>query len=172
MKIVNRILIANRQRKLKLDTRKIRNIIHQILNLLQIKNSEISILFLDDKKIRELNRTFLGRDRPTNVISFSQREWQSPKTHYDLLGDVVISVETASREAHNAGIPLDDELTYLLIHGILHLLGYDHESGNEENSKLMREKECELFYLIKGYKLEFQENSTSISRTSQINGAE
>ncbi|MCX7817279.1 MAG: rRNA maturation RNase YbeY [Syntrophales bacterium] len=150
----NNIFIANYQRKFKLNRRKILKIIDQILNLLQIRNSEISVLFLDDEKIRELNRSFLGRDRPTNVMAFPQKEGESPETQYNLLGDVVISVETASREAHEAEIPLEDELTYLLIHGILHLLGYDHESGDEKNAKLMKDKEFELFYMIKGYELE------------------
>lgn len=99
---------------------------------------------MDDPQIREINKTYLKRNRPTDVISFSQLE--GAFTHLNacrLLGDVVISLETAKRQARESNRTLEDEITFLLIHGILHLLGYDHE-GSAEKTREMRAREREL----------------------------
>lgn len=98
---------------------------------------------MDDNQIRALNKTYLHRDRPTDVMSFSQIEGES-QVPTKLLGDVVISVETARRQAREAHSTLHDEMTVLLIHGILHLLGYDHE-GSARKRFQMNVKEKELF---------------------------
>lgn len=70
-----------------------------------------------------------------------------------LLGDIIISVETAQRDANRGGLSFEDELDYLMIHGTLHLLGYDHESP-DSNADAMKEKERELFFALKGYEIE------------------
>ncbi len=76
------------------------------------------------------------------------REGEGGGIHPDLLGDVVISTETAARDAHEAGSSFESELYFLLLHGILHLLGYDHERGSEEDARVMETKEQELFALL------------------------
>lgn len=109
----------------------------------------MSILVTDDPGIREINHAWLGKDRPTNVISFAMQEGEGAGIQADLLGDVVISVETAARDAAEAGVPVEHELYFLLLHGILHLLGYDHERGTAAEAHLMEAREQELFALIR-----------------------
>ena len=103
---------------------------------------------MDDNQIRALNRKYLHRNRPTDVISFSQMEGEFAHLNTKLLGDVVISVETARRQAREAGSTLNDEITFLLIHGILHLIGYDHE-GSAKKSLEMKVKEKKLLSKVK-----------------------
>jgi len=103
--------------------------------------------------MRILNRDYLQKDRPTNVISFSMQEGECGAINPDLLGDVVISADTAAREAAEAGIAFSERLVFLLLHGILHLAGYDHERSGEQEAKRMEAKESELFNLLKAEKL-------------------
>ncbi len=109
----------------------------------------MSILLVDDERIQEINRDYLQRDRPTNVISFAMREGEGPELETDLLGDVVISTETAARDAEEAGLPYLHELYFLLLHGILHLLGYDHERSGDDEAARMEAREQEVFALLK-----------------------
>ena len=103
-----------------------------------IDNAELSILFVNDSQMKELNYKYRGKDTPTDVLAFPMQARQYPQ----LLGDVVISIETAKREAKMRGYGLDRELALYLAHGILHLLGYDDIKSS--NRKLMRSKEIEL----------------------------
>jgi probable rRNA maturation factor len=98
-----------------------------------LSHPEISILLLDDRQIQELNCAYLSRDCPTDVLSFPMAEGLFPAVQPHILGDVVISVETALRQAG-----LHEELAFLLIHGILHLTGYDHEHGGSEQRRMRR----------------------------------
>ncbi len=107
---------------------------------------------LDDEKIKALNKTYLNRNRPTDVISFPQNDGVSAHADSTLLGDVVISLETARRQARRSGKPLREEFAFLLIHGMLHLLGYDHE-GPLRKAREMASREKELFLLCKQYNL-------------------
>lgn len=109
----------------------------------------MSILIVDDAQIREINRDYLGKDRPTNVISFAMQEGEGAGVQPDLLGDVVISAETAERDAAEADLTMETELYFLLLHGILHLLGYDHERGTDEDARQMRAREAEIFPLVR-----------------------
>lgn len=109
-----------------------------------LPEAELSLSLVDDREIRELNRRFLGRDRPTNVLAFPMREGEFATLHPHLLGDVVISVETSSRQAKQAGLTEMEMVGLLLIHGILHLLGYEHERGRKE-AKEMTSREEALF---------------------------
>lgn len=111
-------------------------------------DGELSILIVDDEQIREINRDYLQRDWPTNVISFAMREGEGGEFHPELLGDVVISAETAARDAEEVGLVFESELYFLLLHGILHLFGYDHERGCEEEASRMEEMERTLFAAI------------------------
>jgi len=114
---------------------------------LDCHDKEISIVVTDDAGIRELNRQYLDRDRPTNVIAFPMREGDFPDISPALLGDVVVSADTTAAEAENAGIDFSERFDQLLIHGILHLLGYDHETDEEEAAE-MEAKSNELIRCI------------------------
>jgi probable rRNA maturation factor len=118
-----------------------------ILNALDCHNVQLSILITDDREIAELNRQYLGRRGPTNVIAFPMREGEFSDIAPEILGDVVISIETAEREAREGEMELETRFSELLIHGILHLLGFDHES-NEQQAHEMEEKSRELLVLI------------------------
>lgn len=120
----------------------------KILNALGCPDAELSVVLVDDDEIQQLNRDYLQRDKPTNVISFPMREGEDSDLNPTLLGDVVISTETAARDAAEAGISFASELLFLLLHGILHLCGYDHERGTEAEAILMEAKEQELFALL------------------------
>ena len=115
----------------------------RVLDLLNSTDAELSILLTGDDEMRNMNREFRGVDRPTDVIAFAMREGNFGDLHQEILGDVVISVDTAARQAAARGVKVMDEVGFLLLHGILHLLGYDHE-GHEEMRLVMEEKEREL----------------------------
>ncbi len=97
-----------------------------------------------------MNREYLHRDRPTNVISFAMQEGEGAGLLPLVLGDVVISAERAAADAAEAGIPFEHELWFLLLHGVLHLVGYDHERGSTQDAELMEAKEVEIFTQLVG----------------------
>lgn len=111
-------------------------------------DAELSILFTDDRHISQLNSRYLGRDGPTNVLAFPMTYGPPPDIESPMLGDVVVSVDTAIRESNELGEPLTETICRLLIHGILHLLHYAHE-GSVEEAKRMEKEEARLFVLIK-----------------------
>ena len=111
-------------------------------------DAELSILIVDDQQIARLNQQYLNRESPTNVIAFAMQEGPFTEMAPDLLGDVVISVETAHREAKTAGLGMATYFDQLLIHGILHLLGYDHENDPSEAHK-MEQKANKIFEFLK-----------------------
>ena len=117
------------------------------LNALGCPDSELSILLLDDPQIANLNKAYLNREGPTNVIAFPMQEGPFAEVTPHLLGDVVISLETAEREGAAAGISMEERLAELLVHGILHLCGYDHEVSEEEELR-MEEKSREILEMI------------------------
>lgn len=116
---------------------------------LGLPEAELSILLVNDQQIREMNRKYLGRDRPTNVLSFSMKEGDYSSLHPHLLGDLVISIETAKRESRAWGLNPMEMIILLMIHGILHLVGYEHESSRREARK-MAAKQKELFQRVIG----------------------
>lgn len=144
-----RIAIENRQRKIRVRKLPLRSVARKILSASACPEARLSILLVDDEEIRGLNRTWLGKDRPTNVISFAMQEGEGAGVQADLLGDVVISVETAARDAAEAGVAVENELYFLLLHGILHLLGYDHERGSADDAQRMEARERELFAILR-----------------------
>jgi probable rRNA maturation factor len=121
------VYLSNATRKSGLDFRAIERTVGALLAAIDERESSISVSFVRDAKIRELNRAFRGLDKPTDVLSFPLVE---PGDAYPgaerLLGDIVISVDTARRQAADYDAPLDREVERLLIHGVLHLLGHDH----------------------------------------------
>ncbi len=110
-------------------------------------DAELSILLVDDPQIEELNQIYLNRSGPTNVIAFPMREGPFGNLNPNLLGDVVISVDTALREADAGEVSAERRMIELLVHGILHLLGYDHEHGGPDALR-MEEKSVEILNRI------------------------
>lgn len=122
----------------------------RILNALACpEETELSVSVVGDRSIRIINREYLGKDRPTNVISFSLQEGECGGINPCSLGDVIISADTAAREAAEGGMPFFERLSFLLMHGILHLSGYDHERSGEAAAQKMRQKEQQLFKILK-----------------------
>lgn len=120
----------------------LREIAAELLTLAGEKESELSILLVDDERIRSLNAAYRGKDKPTNVLSFPMRDDEAGQPGPDLLGDIVISVDTALREAADREIPPLDHFTVLCVHGLVHLLGFDHEKDEDEAREMaaMEEK--------------------------------
>ena len=104
----------------------VRAVASQTLQLLKLWDVQLSILLCDDQYIQPLNRDYRGKDYATDVLSFSQREGEFGLVDDTLLGDVIISVETARRQSQEKHHSFGREMEILLVHGILHLLGYDH----------------------------------------------
>jgi probable rRNA maturation factor len=134
------ITISTNQNKIT-ETDKLENVITQVLEKAAEvygldAHTEVSIVLADDEYIHELNLSYRGKDRPTDVLSFALNEGEEPEIIDGpaevLLGDIIISVETASRQAEEYGHSLEREMAYLTVHGILHLLGYDHESPDDK----------------------------------------
>jgi len=115
--------------------------------------AELSILLVDDTEMMHLNRQWLKRSYSTNVISFSQQADDFHLPDNDLLGDVVISIDTARRESANAGTELEQRLEELLVHGLVHLLGEDHELGPVEAERMKRKEQALLSALYKELKM-------------------
>jgi probable rRNA maturation factor len=119
----------------------------RILNALDCPDGELSILVVDDPRIAALNRQYLNRTGPTNVIAFPMREGEFSQISPGLLGDVVISIDTTEKEAELGGISTEERFVELLVHGILHLFGYDHETDEAEALR-MEEKSQEILRII------------------------
>lgn len=141
------ISVINRQRRAKISPTKVRGLVRKVLMREGIRGGEVSVLFVGDRRMRELNRMFRGADRATDVLAFSFREGERGEPETNLLGDVVISVPTAEKQAAREGHSLEAELTILLIHGVLHLAGYDHERSSGE-ARRMRRQETEVLSQI------------------------
>ena len=120
-------------------------VLERVLAAVGEARSDVSVELVGDSRMRRLNREYRKQDRPTDVLAFPMRESDNPCP--TLLGDVVISVPTALRQASKDGRSLDDELATLLIHGVLHLCGYDHER-NEKEARLMRRRERAILNTI------------------------
>jgi probable rRNA maturation factor len=105
--------------------------------------TEVGLVIADDETVRDLNRRFRGLNEPTDVLSFGLHDkgepFVSPPDGVHRLGEVIVAFPAAERQAREAGRPLEDELAHLVVHGVLHLLGYDHEQPEEE--RVMRARE-------------------------------
>jgi len=115
---------------------------------LALSKAEVSILLLDDAGIASLNEQYLKKTGPTDVISFPMQDGAFPAVQPDLLGDIAISVPTAQRQADRRGVPLHEEMISLLVHGMLHLIGYDHELSPAD-SRRMKTREREALAKVK-----------------------
>ena len=145
------VLLRNLQRSVPIDTKRLCRMAEKILAAARVENTELSIILVSDRRIRALNARYRKKDRATDVLAFplamvgpvrprcSSRikpRAQPPK----LLGDVVISLSTAQRQAQALGHGLYEEVARLLVHGVLHLLGYDHEQGPQEATRMIRQE--------------------------------
>ena len=148
------ITIENRQKKISVDRRRVRRAMTRIMKYLNCSDKVVSLLFVDNKEITEINRRYLNRNYPTNVLAFSLAAGEFGNINPSILGDIVISVDTAYKDAAESGIEFDDELAFLMIHGVLHLLNYNHNEASNRKTRRMDKKERELFYILKGYEIQ------------------
>ena len=125
------IEVVNRQRRFKVDTEAWTTFATKALAAIGKDQSSATIAFVSDKRIRELNRQFRSIDKATDVLSFPA---DGPNELN--LGDIAISAETAATQAKENGLSFDDEIAQLILHGLLHLSGYDHETDNGEMNRL------------------------------------
>ncbi|WP_293445810.1 rRNA maturation RNase YbeY [Persephonella sp.] len=132
---MNRILISKDIYDRKITKDFVKQIAQKILKELQLDNVELSITLTDNETIRQINKQWRKKDKPTDVLSFPIDE-KPPGYRYKILGDVVISLPFAKRQAEEIGISYEEEIIRLLTHGILHLLGYDHEGCPAEAKKM------------------------------------
>lgn len=141
------IRIQNRQSRLPVNLKALRNMIEEIFNALNLHNAELSVVLCDDEWIARLNQRYLGRPGPTNVLSFPMTDDNpdtSPPPIASPLGDVVVNVHRACDDAAEAGIDPLSEIAFLIIHGICHLIGYDHEGSNAHRAGEMEDMEHHL----------------------------
>jgi rRNA maturation RNase YbeY len=124
---------------LRLDRRRLRKITEDLLAYSGLQDRDLSILFTDNKGITRFNKRCFGKDSPTNVISFSYLDG----FQYEVIGDLIISVERAREEAAHAGLSFYDRLVALVVHGLVHILGFDHEAGPGE-ARRMKYRERKL----------------------------
>ena len=109
---------------------------HRLLASIDFEQAELSVVLCSDPHIRGLNRTHRAIDRPTDVLSFAMQEGDGLLEDDNVLGDLVISIDSARRQARALGHTVEHELRVLLVHGLLHLLGYDHESSVEDAEEM------------------------------------
>jgi probable rRNA maturation factor len=137
------VLIKNSQKLLKIDVNNIKKVTEALLSFLGFQNKDLSVLFVDDKKITILNKKFFGKNHPTNVISFSYMDGLPG----EVLGDIIISLERAEEEARTSGTYFYERFFALLVHGLTHIIGYDHVKGKKESRK-MRYREKKLMDFV------------------------
>jgi len=133
-------VIVNLQRKIKFDSLSIKEFVSLIEpEIQQLVGCEFSVAFVSDRRMKELNSFFRGKDSTTDVLSFPHEpdEFDNDPSN---LGDIVISANQAARQADENGLTLENEIKQLILHGLLHLCGYDHETDNGE----MNARELEL----------------------------
>jgi probable rRNA maturation factor len=122
--------VVNRQRRVKIATDTWEALGGRIVEAIQRSGASATVAFVSDNKIRQLNRQFRGVDKATDVLSFPEDD------NGDNLGDIAISVDTAVRQAEESGLTFEGEVAQLMLHGFLHLAGYDHETDNGEMNRL------------------------------------
>ncbi|HSI04073.1 MAG: rRNA maturation RNase YbeY [Myxococcota bacterium] len=138
------VIIDNQARDRRVSVRDLSRKAKQVLAGIGFEDAELSLVLTDDATIHGLNRQWRDKDKPTDVLSFPQADFERTR----VLGDVIISVETAARQAPKFGNDLKAELDRLLVHGILHLVGHDHVHGGTQARKMKREEE-RLLRLLK-----------------------
>ena len=133
-------MIVNLQRKVKVDLSSFKPFVNEVLaHVAKAEFRSVSVAFVSDRRMKELNKFFRGKDSTTDVLSFPHEPDEfDPDTAN--LGDIVISAEQAARQAEENGLTIENEIRQLILHGLLHLCGYDHETDNGD----MNTRELEL----------------------------
>jgi probable rRNA maturation factor len=134
------VTVVDRQRAARVSPVRVAAFAEYVLERQRRPGAQVTVLLVGDRAMRALNRRWRGKDAPTDVLAFSQREGEGGGLHPELLGDVVISVATALRQARENRCCLAAELDRLVAHGLLHLLGYEHE-GDPAGARAMRRRE-------------------------------
>ncbi len=129
------IEVLNRQRICAINRDAVSQLSREVLDRIGREEAMLTIMFIRDRQMQRLNRDYRRLDKPTDVLSFAYHETED-HNESNHLGDVVISVETAERYARELGLSVDREIQHLVIHGTLHLAGYDHETDNGEMDRL------------------------------------
>ena len=132
------VLVRSQLRRVRIDQSRLTRLAQATLSLVGERTADLDVMLIGDRSMRRLNRRYRKKDRTTDVLAFSMREGSGPPSA--LIGEVVISVPTAAKQANQLGRSLDEELIALLVHGILHLCGYDHERS-ERDARHMRQRE-------------------------------
>ena len=148
------VLIKNSQKLFLLDLQAVQRLTEELLSFSGLEHRDFSILFTDNKGIQKINKSYFDRDRPTNVISFSYLDGFP----CEVAGDLVISLERAREESDKSGVPFYERIFSLIIHGLLHVQGFDHENGERE-ARRMRYREKKLLTYVRNHKL-YQELTT------------
>lgn len=130
------IHVSCRLRRRRVCARAVTHLVRALLARLRQPQAEVGVTFVGDHAMRTLNRRYRKRDRSTDVLAFAGQEAWQPPSGMTVLGDVVVSVPTAARQAMRAGHSLEHELTLLIVHGMLHLCGYDHERSAAEARRM------------------------------------
>ena len=127
--------VINRQRKLPLECERWEAFTAKVLKAASARDGDLTVVFVSDRTMRPINRQWRGKRGTTDVLSFPAGS-DFEQTFGPMLGDVIISVEQAARQAHEHGLRFEDEIAQLILHGVLHLCGYDHETDNGEMNRL------------------------------------
>src|SRR5216683_5893399 len=130
------IEIVNRQRRRKINAKQWREFAENILAAIGTKKPDVMIVFVGDEAIKKLNRQFRGKNYATDVLSFPSEAEAFEVENQAHLGEVVISVQRAAAQANGNGLSFSNELKQLILHGLLHLAGYDHETDKGEMNRL------------------------------------
>lgn len=130
------IEVVNRQRKLPLDNERWQKFVESTWRVIPTKAEGVTVAFVSDRAMRELNRLWRHKQGTTDVLSFPVEQDEFEKAEGSSLGDVVISVEQAARQAKENGLTLDQEIAQLILHGLIHLCGYDHSTDDGEMNQL------------------------------------
>ena len=128
--------VVSRQRKVRVDSERWRAFAERALKVVPSGGAGVTVAFVSDRAMRELNRRWRGKRGTTAVLSFPSGQEEFEKGEGATLGDVVISVEQAARQAAEHGLDFEGEVAQLILHGLLHLCGYDHETDSGEMNAL------------------------------------
>lgn len=145
------IYLSNQQKALPIKTANLRRRLTKLLKELGLEEAELSVTVTDDENIRRINCQYRGVDAPTNVLAFALEEGPPLVGAPRVLGDIIISTETIQREAGPLGYTDGEMFYFYLVHGLLHLIGYDHEKGPEETQR--QEEETERLWAMINHSL-------------------
>jgi len=130
------IEVVNRQRRIPVDSARWQAFVEQAWQVIPAEAQGVTVAFVSDRAMRELNRLWRHKQGTTDVLSFPVEQDEFEKTEGSSLGDVVISVDQATRQAKENGLTLDQEIAQLILHGLIHLCGYDHATDRGEMNRL------------------------------------